>query len=122
MIRAIKLYTGEDGHSHFIEGTVALLDPTGVSTIMFNETPPHAFYDWHPAPATQYVITLSGTLLFETFLGETFTIHPGDVLIAMDTTGTAHKWQLIGDQPWKRVYVAFKEGVTINFIPNETGA
>lgn len=119
MIKAYKLYTGPDGHSHVITGTVVYLDLTEASSIMFRETEAYAFYDWHPAPVTQYVITLSGTLLFETALGETFTLRPGEVLIAMDTTGSGHKWQLIDDQPWKRVYVVFKEDAAVNFLPDE---
>jgi quercetin dioxygenase-like cupin family protein len=118
MIKAYKLYTGEDGHSHFTEGTVTYKDLKEANSILFKETAPHASYDWHPAPTTQYVITLSGTLLFETFLGEQFTLKPGDVLIAMDTHGSGHKWQLIDDQPWKRVYVAFNEDTAINFLPD----
>lgn len=118
MIKAIKLYTGEDGHSHFITGTVAHKEHTGAASVMYNETAPHSSYDWHPAPTTQYVITLSGTLLFETALGEQFTLHPGEVLIAMDTTGSGHKWQLIDDQPWRRVYVTFNDGMEINFVPD----
>jgi quercetin dioxygenase-like cupin family protein len=116
MIRAYKLFTGEDGHSHVIEGTVANKNLTEAVSVMFNETAPRSSYDWHSAPTTQYVITLSGTLLFETFLGETFTLRPGDILIALDTTGTGHKWQLIDDQPWQRVYVAFNDKAEINFI------
>ena len=119
MIKAYKLYTGEDGHSHVTAGTVANKDIGMAATVMFNETAPHSSYDWHPAPATQYVITLSGTLLFETFLGETFTLKPGDILIALDTTGTGHKWTLIDDQPWKRVYVAFTADTPFNFIPDQ---
>ena len=116
-MRAYKLYTGKDGHSHVQVGTVANLKLKPADSIMFNETPAHSYYDWHPAPTTQYVITLAGTLLFETHLGETFTLQPGDILIAMDTTGTGHKWQLIDDQPWKRVYVAFTAEAVINFLP-----
>ena len=118
MIKAYKLYTGGDGHSHFTEGTVAESNLTDVASILFKETPPLSVYGWHTAPTTQYVITLSGTLRFETLTGEIFILKPGEVLIAMDTTGTGHKWQLIDDQPWRRVYILFKEGAEINFIPD----
>ena len=118
MIRAYKLYTGNDGHSYVQVGTVSNLQVNPAASIMFNETPAHSYYDWHPAPTTQYVITLSGTLLFETGPGETFTLQPGDILIAMDTIGSGHKWQLIDDQPWKRVYVAFTDESEINFVPD----
>jgi len=117
MIKAYKLYTGEDGHSHFIEGTVAENLIHHVVGIRFKESPPHSVYDWHNAPTEQYVLTLSGTLEFETFLGEKFILKPGEVLIALDTTGTAHRWRMIDDDPWKRVYVSFKNDADINFIP-----
>jgi hypothetical protein len=52
------------------------------------------------------VITLSGTLEFESRAGERFTIAPGDVLLAEGTTGGDHRWRLADDQPWRRVYVA----------------
>lgn len=118
MIKAYKLYTGEDGHSHVQTGTVAEMIFNPASTIRFQESPPHSFYDWHNAPAWQYVINLSGTLEFETRTGETFILRPGEILIAMDTTGTAHQWKLIDDEPWRRVYVTFGTGQEVNFVPD----
>jgi quercetin dioxygenase-like cupin family protein len=119
MIKAYKLYTGTDGHSHIQTGTVNQGVLSHASSIRFQESPPHSFYDWHNAPADQYVITLSGTLEFETRTGETFIIKPGDLLIAMDTTGSAHKWKLIDEEPWKRIYVVFDPSQQINFVPDE---
>ena len=122
MIKAYKLYTGDDNHSHFISGTVAENQLNDVVSIRFEESPPHSFYDWHNAPAEQYVISLSGMLEFETQLGEKFVLKPGEVLIALDITGTAHKWRIIGDEPWKRVYVAFDKDAAINFVPDKITA
>ena len=120
MIRAWQLYTGPDGHSHAVPGTIQNNhEVIAADSIHFQETPAHSALDWHRAPTTQYVITLSGTLEFVTRTGETFVIHPGEVLVAMDTTGTGHKWRLIDDQPWKRAYVAFKEGTKINFCADK---
>jgi quercetin dioxygenase-like cupin family protein len=119
MIKAYKLYTGADGHSHIQTGTVTEGIFSQASSIRFQESPPHSFYDWHNAPAEQYVITLSGTVEFETRPGETFIIKPGDLLIAMDTTGSAHKWKLIDEEPWKRIYVVFDPSQPINFIPDQ---
>ena len=119
MIRAYKIYTGSDGHTHIITGSVAENNLNEAISIRFKETPPYSSYDWHPAPTTQYVITLSGTLEFTTYLGETFILKPGDILIAMDTTGTGHKWRMVDDEPWKRVYVKFNEETEVNFIADE---
>lgn len=121
MIKAYKLYTGDDGHSHVQQGTVQQGIVSQALSIRFQESPPHSSFDWHNAPTEQYVITLSGTLEFETFTGETFILKPGELLIAMDTKGTAHKWKLVDDEPWKRIYVAFDHAHEINFIPEQEG-
>jgi len=115
MITAYKLYTGPDGNSHYQKGKVVDGLVTEAESIKFQESPPHAYYDWHNAPAEQFVLTLSGTLEFTTQTGDSFIVKPGEVLIAMDTTGTAHKWRLIDDEPWRRAYVVFKSGTQINF-------
>ena len=47
--------------------------------------------------------------------GEHFTIHPGDILLAEDNTGTGHRWKLIGDEPWRRAYLTFPSGATLPF-------
>jgi quercetin dioxygenase-like cupin family protein len=87
-------------------------------SIEYKETPAHSSFDWHNDPTPQYVITLAGVLEFSTVGGETFTIYPGDVLLAEDHTGSGHKWRLINDEPWKRAYVVFKEGADTQFLPD----
>ena len=120
MIQAFSLHTGPDGHSHVTSGSMVDNEVLAAESILFEETPAHSSLDWHNAPTTQYVITLSGTLEFVTHGGETFIIHPGEILVAMDTTGSGHKWRLIDDKPWKRLYVAFKAGTKVNFLPAGT--
>jgi quercetin dioxygenase-like cupin family protein len=120
MIKAYYLYTGDDGHSHVIPGSMVNKETIAAETIHFEETPARSSLDWHNAPTTQYVITLAGALEFTMHTGETFTINPGEILIALDTTGSGHKWRLVNDQPWKRAYVAFKKGTEPNFRADET--
>jgi quercetin dioxygenase-like cupin family protein len=114
-IRLVHLYTGDDGESHFTEGGVDLspLDAANAgspseaaTTVSFQESAAGSSLTWHNAPRRQYVITLSGTLEFETRGGERFTIAPGNVLLAEDMTGGGHRRRLADDQPWRRVYVA----------------
>jgi len=118
MIRAYRLYTGPDGNSHVMRGTVNEGTLVDTASIHFKETAPHSAFDWHNDPIPQYVITLSGVLEFTTVGGETFTIHPGDVLVAEDHTGSGHKWRLVNDEPWKRAYVIFKQGADTQFVPD----
>lgn len=119
MIRAWLLYTGADGNSRVSRGVITSEVWVAADSIRFQETPAHSSLDWHTAPHHQYVITLSGTLEFTTAQQETFIIHPGDVLVATDLTGSGHKWRLIDDQPWRRAYVIFREGADPQFIPDE---
>lgn len=97
------------------------MDRTDVVAIHFKETPVHSSYDWHAAPESQYVITLSGTLEFTTPDGETFVVRPGDVLLAEDNIGVGHKWRLIDDQPWRRAYVVLKPGAKDLFVAKNGG-
>ena len=120
MIRAYHLYTGPDGNSHVVRGSISNGALVDADSILFKETPAHSSFDWHDAPALQYVITLSGVLEFTTLGGETFTIHPGEILLAEDSTGSGHKWRLMNDEPWKRAYVVFKKGVKTHFVPDPT--
>jgi len=118
MIRAYRLFTGPEGNSHFEKGSIAAGPLIDAVSIQYKESPVHASFDWHNDPTPQYVITLSGILEFTTLGGETFTTHPGDVLLAIDHTGTGHKWRMLNDDPWKRAYVIFKPGVDTHFIPD----
>lgn len=111
-MQAFKLYTGKDNASHVLEGTLTLDQRTDVMAVHFKESPPHSTFDWHDAPTAQYVITLTGTIEFTTRDGDTFILHPGDVPVATDDTGSGHKWRLIGDAPWRRCYIVLRPGAT----------
>lgn len=114
-IKLIRLFTGDDDQSHFSVGEIewSEIDARNASsrnepaqTVSFEETAAGASLDWHNAPHRQYVITLSGRLEFETRPGARQIVEPGDILLAEDTSGGGHRWRLVDDQPWRRVYVA----------------
>ncbi|MFG1478696.1 cupin domain-containing protein [Xanthobacter sp. V4C-4] len=120
------MWTGADGNSLFEEGTIALAEgergdfigkAAAAKSISFRETASGGSFAWHQDPEPRYVITLSGTLEFETKSGATFTLRPGDILIAQDNSGSGHKWRLIGDEPWRRAYVVYEEGTDLGFVP-----
>ncbi len=121
MIRLVVLATGADGQSHVEERTVTI-SPHGrdqasawiaAGPVRFEESPPGSSLDWHDAPRRQLVVTLSGTLEFETRDGARFRLGPGDVLLAEDTTGGGHRWTLVDDQPWRRLYVQLPADVEV---------
>jgi quercetin dioxygenase-like cupin family protein len=128
MIRCVRLWTGNDRNSHFEEGVIDL-EPgqrgdmlTGrmaTTTISFQETASGGAFAWHTAPVKQLVITLSGTLDFQTREGEHFVIRQGDVLFAEDTVGSGHSWRLTDDQPWRRAYVVLQPETAVPFRANK---
>ena len=111
VIGCIRLFTGADGRSHVEHIDVPLGAAHRVKSARFEETAAGSALDWHTAPCAQFVITLTGTLEFTTRDGETFILRPGDILLAADTTGTGHRWRLIDDQPWRRVYIELADPV-----------
>ncbi|MFE1599758.1 cupin domain-containing protein [Methylobacterium sp. ID0610] len=126
MIRCVRMWTGPDGDSLFEEGTITLGEgergdligqAVAARQISFRETGSGGSFAWHQDPVPRFVITLSGTLEFETKSGRTFTIRPGDVLLAQDDSGSGHRWRLIGDEPWRRAYVVYEAGADLPFTP-----
>jgi len=105
MTRCIRLFTGPDRRSHVEEMSLPLGALEKAKIVHFEQSLPHASFDWHTAPCRQYVVTLAGSLEFTTRDGEIFTLAPGDVLLAEDTTGSGHRWRLVDDAPWLRLYV-----------------
>ncbi|WP_145856048.1 cupin domain-containing protein [Pedobacter suwonensis] len=70
----------------------------------------------HPAPRRQYVITLKGKLRFTVSNGETFIIEPGIILIANDTAGEGHTWEVVDGDEWERIYIPLEDSVEDYFI------
>ena len=128
MIRCVRLYGEADGNTHFEEGFIdlphtergdVLSDIFSVKSISFRETKAGGQFEWHDAPTRQFVITLSGKLEFEMKSGDKVMINPGDILLAEDTVGTGHRWQIVDHNPWRRAYVILQDGVAPSFISNK---
>ena len=130
MIRCVKLWTGTDEKSHFQDGFIelepglrgdALSPKLCIGSASFHETHADPRLGWHPDPARQFVISLSGTLEFETVDGR-FTLRPGDVLFTEDTSGAGHNWTMIGDHPWRRLYAILEPDTVVPFRPATSAA
>ena len=89
-----------------------------VTTSFFEETAATSKPTWHTAPNRQLVVTLGGTLEFQIADGRQFTIHPGDVILAEDTSGGGHGWHVVGDDPWRRVYIVLESEAVVPFRAN----
>lgn len=97
MTKRIRIYTGDDGESHFEEHPIefgggdrpaAAAEPA--TEIQFRLRPGGSFIDYHPAPRRQYVIYLTARVEIGCADGTSVVMEPGDVLEAEDTTGHGH--------------------------------
>ncbi|TAK71537.1 MAG: hypothetical protein EPO11_11155 [Gammaproteobacteria bacterium] len=98
-MKFIKLYTGEDNKSHFMEmeTEVETIQPLGnyskkypVTGMIFRDFEKGLVFDWHTAPQPQYIIYLEGEVEVETSGGEKRVFKAGDILLAEDLIGKGH--------------------------------
>jgi hypothetical protein len=50
--------------------------------------------------------------------GEGFRLDPQTILLAEDTAGGGHRWSIVGDEPWQRVYVRLPADAVVPFTPD----
>jgi hypothetical protein len=107
------IYADPTGQSHFGKMDINLNDggPIGLLSqqfpargLKFRLTEEDYDYDWHPAPARQFVIIRKGQVDFTVSNGETRRFGPGDVVLLEDTEGKGHKSKAV-DGPRESIFV-----------------
>jgi hypothetical protein len=107
-VQLYRLYTGNDGKSHFEEldqadGSKHFLAPLAVNTLVFkNDENRDDLLEWHTAPRRQWCITLSGNVEIGIGDGTIKTFGAGDVFLAEDVTGQGHTARA---KNWVRAFV-----------------
>ncbi|MCZ6675955.1 MAG: hypothetical protein O7E52_01770 [Candidatus Poribacteria bacterium] len=113
-MKITRLYTGDDGESHFEDIEIPLHDAGEVGRlseihpvtgIIFRENDADYNYDWHPAPRRQYIIMLDSEIEIEVGDGTKKRFRGGDVFLAEDTTGRGHKTRNVTDIPRRSILV-----------------
>lgn len=105
-IKITRVYTDKEGESCFedikmplqSEGEIGFLsDEIEVKDMFFRTVKPSYDYDFHNAPAKQYIILLDGKIEIETSKGEKRNFKGGDILLMEDTDGKGHKTRNLVD-------------------------
>jgi len=95
-----RIYADANGDSHFEDVQVTLYDQgmvgllsekLPVATLQFRENAPTYNWDFHTAPARQFIVLLDGEIEITTSLGITRTFSAGAILLVEDTEGKGHK-------------------------------
>ncbi len=112
----VRIYTGDDGYTHFEDGYHQYEDPAahgapvarGLSAVSASAGPVNAATfrkaalgntSKHAAPRKQYAVILTGSVVIQTGDGEERKFGPGQVLLIEDTTGEGHLSTFSGDEP-----------------------
>jgi hypothetical protein len=117
-MKMIRVYTGDDGASHFEDLDIALDDKGGMGRIsdlwpgkgvIFREVDGDYALDFHTAPRRQFVINLTGSVDIEVGDGSVRRIGPGGILLAEDTTGQGHISRAVGGEPRSCLFIPLTE-------------
>ena len=118
-----RIYSGDDGHSHFeeldmplvISDAGAMSTKIPIETLFFRDTTDAGpeVWDFHVAPRRQFALHVIGRTEIEVGSGEKRTFGPGDVLLADDPTGQGHISRKV-DGPRFQVFAALADHVDLD--------
>lgn len=107
-MKYLRIYTGDDGRSHFEDVDIALEDRGAMGRIsalwsgkgvLFREVDGDYDLDYHNAPRRQFVVNLTGSVEIGVGDGSVRRLGPGSILLAEDTTGQGHVSRNVGGEP-----------------------
>ncbi len=113
-MRYTRIFADAEGESHFEDVEVDLVPdgPIGslsgmipVNSLQFRLNEPDYDWDFHTAPARQFIILLDGAIEITTSLGESRIFKAGEVLLVEDTTGKGHKTRNIHHAERRSIFI-----------------
>ncbi len=114
MVQIVTVYPGSDGESLLFDVSTdqfaEIIKHIGKGPTRLNQSPSPSVDDYHNASRVQYVVHLEGISEIEVADGTVKRLHPGDILIAQDTTGHGHITRGIGEGLRISMNVPLEEG------------
>ncbi len=114
-MQVVRIYTGDDGRSHFEDVTIplrtddrltgALSDLWGGSGVLFREVDGAYSLDFHNAPRRQLVVNLTGSVEIVCGDGTSRVLGPGEILLAEDTDGEGHISRNVNGEPRSCLFI-----------------
>jgi hypothetical protein len=114
MMHYTRIYSDANGESHFERVEIPLKDggPLGsmsevtkAKALQFRENAADYYWDFHNAPARQFIILLDGEIEITTSLGEKRQFTAGDILLVEDTEGKGHRTENIKKEKRKSIFI-----------------
>lgn len=113
-----RLYSDEDGNSHFEDFEIELSDAGEigklsknypVNDIIFRETAGTYNYDFHNAPQKQFIVLLDGIIEIETSLGLKREFRSGEIILVEDTEGRGHKTKSVDGNLRRSIFITLDD-------------
>ncbi len=114
MFTYTRVFTNGAGDSQFEDIPVSL-DGKGeigslseaypVQHLVFRTTEESYDYDFHVAPARQFIVLLDGEIEITISTGEKRTFGGGDIVLVEDTTGKGHKTRQLSSGTRKSLFI-----------------
>ena len=111
------MYADENCDSHFEDvqkplhsaGDIGFLsDAEAADKVIFRKVIPSYDYDFHTAPAKQFIILLDGKIEIETSLGDKRIFSAGDILQMEDVSGKGHKTKNLEAIDRRSVFITYR--------------
>jgi hypothetical protein len=109
-----RVFTNEAGDSQFEDIAVSLSGKGEigflsvaypVQGLVFRTTDGSYDYDFHVAPARQFIVLLDGEIEITTSTGEKRIFSGGNVVLVEDTTGKGHKTRQLSSGTRKSIFI-----------------
>lgn len=116
-MKVTRIYSDSKGESRFEDVEIPLKNAGEIgrlserfpaSGIIFRENDADYDYDWHTAPARQYIIMLDGEIEIEVSSGDKRRFRGGDILLVEDVSGRGHKTRVTNNQPRRSIFVTLE--------------
>lgn len=127
----VRIYSDARGVTHFEDGRLTLRsageigrlsDAVGPAEVVFRSTGADYDYDWHPTPARQFVVVVTGAIEIEVGDGERRVIEAGTTLFLEDTEGPGHRTRNVGAVPRYSIFIQTDGVVPYRATPQSTTA
>ena len=127
-MQLVRVFTGDDGQSHFEDITVELSsyglmgrisEQWPGSGVLFREVDGDYDLDFHNAPRRQLVVNLTGSVELEVGDGTRRLIGPGEILLAEDTDGQGHISRNVDGEPRTCLFIPLDDADASSLVSAE---
>eukprot|EP00005_Dracoamoeba_jomungandri_P003113 CAMPEP_0174260762 /NCGR_PEP_ID=MMETSP0439-20130205/10468_1 /TAXON_ID=0 /ORGANISM="Stereomyxa ramosa, Strain Chinc5" /LENGTH=121 /DNA_ID=CAMNT_0015345083 /DNA_START=135 /DNA_END=500 /DNA_ORIENTATION=- len=103
----LRIFADDEGETHFGTKTIELENNGDIGSLSelialkgckLRHTPNTYDFEWHNAPAKQFIVNLNAAVEVEVSSGDKKVIKQGEVFLVEDVTGKGHRSKAVNNQ------------------------